>query len=145
MPIAPRVSLATLGVADLDRSTAFYEALGWPLADSSVPGEVSFFRTEGGILALWGVYALARDAGVENPTGPHPFRGTALSANLDSPADVDAAFALVREAGGTVVKEPEHAEWGGYAGYFEDPDGHLWELAHNPGWPIGDDGRPRLP
>ncbi|MEV0645737.1 VOC family protein [Phytomonospora sp. NPDC050363] len=145
MSVPARISLATLGVADLDRATAFYQALGWPLSSASVPGEVSFFNTEGGLLALWGAYALAGDAAVDNPGGPPGFRGLALAVNVGSEKEVDEAFATVGEAGGTITKPPEHTEWGGYSGYFADPDGHLWEIAYNPGWPIGDDGRPRLP
>jgi catechol 2,3-dioxygenase-like lactoylglutathione lyase family enzyme len=145
MSVPARISLATLGVADLDRATKFYQALGWPLSKASVPGEVSFFRTAGGLLALWGVYALAKDAQVTHPGGPLPFRGTSLAINLDSREEVDAAFDTVANAGGDVVKPPAATEWGGYSGYFTDPDGHLWEIAHNPGWPIGPDERPQMP
>jgi catechol 2,3-dioxygenase-like lactoylglutathione lyase family enzyme len=143
VPLAPRVSLVTLGVRDVARSTAFYEALGWPLSPASVPGEVSFFATDGGLLGLWGEDALVEDTGLPAPAPG--FRGTSLAINLESPAEVDAAFEQVREAGGVVVKAPEPTPWGGYVGYFQDPDGHLWEIAHNPAWPIGPDGRPRLP
>jgi len=143
MTVAPRVSLITLGVADVARSTAFYEALGWPRSPSSVPGEVSFFNTDGGLLALWGRDDLAKDAGA---TGAQPgFRGVALAINLESRELVDACFGEVRAVGGEVVKSPHATDWGGYSGYFADPDGHLWEVAHNPSWPIGADGRPALP
>jgi predicted lactoylglutathione lyase len=141
--VAARVTLITLGVADVARSTAFYEALGWPLSPSSVPGEVSFFNTDGGFLALWGRDDLARDAGA---TGAQAgFRGVAMAINLESPELVDACFEEVRAIGGKVVKPPHATDWGGYSGYFADPDGHLWEVAHNPSWPIGADGRPALP
>ena len=143
MTVAARVSLITLGVADVARSTAFYQALGWPLSPSSVPGEVSFFNTDGGFLALWGRDDLARDAGA---TGEQVgFRGVALAINLESRELVDACFDEVRAIDGEVVKPPEATDWGGYNGYFADPDGHLWEVAHNPSWPMGADGRPGLP
>lgn len=143
-PVAPRLSLITLGVTDLARSTAFYTALGWPLSSSSEPGVVSFFRTAGGLLALWGDRELAADAALPARTGDG-FRGVSLAMNLDCPADVDAALATARAAGGTIVRPAQEVEWGGYTGYFTDPDGHLWEAAHNPFWPIGDDGVPRMP
>lgn len=144
MSIPARISLATLGVRDLAVSTAFYQALGWTLSPASVDGEVSFFDTAGGLLGLFGSRALAEDAQVplEEVTG---FRGVTLAINLESPELVDAAFAEVRAAGGRVLKEPVTVFWGGYSGYFADPDGHVWEVAHNPGWPIGADGRPQLP
>jgi len=144
MDLPARVSLATLGVDDVARSTAFYQALGWPLSVASVPGEVSFFDTAGALLALYGRDALARDAGLERaPTGA--FVGTSLAINLEGRAEVDHAFERVRAAGGEIVKPPEATDWGGYSGYFRDPDGHVWEVAHNPAWPIGSDGRPTLP
>lgn len=142
--VRPRVSLVTLGVSDLARATAFYQALGWPLSSASVPGEVSFFDTAGGLLALWGNAELAADAGLAPPAGDG-FRGVSLAANLDTPQEVDAALAAAAAAGGTVVRAARKADWGGYTAYFADPDGHLWEVAHNPFWPIGPDGRPQLP
>lgn len=144
MSIPARVSLVTLGVADVDRSTAFYEALGWPLSPASVAGEVSFFNTAGGILALWGREALAADSGqpVDLRGGS---RGVALAINLEDRGQVDAALDAAAAAGGSIVKPASSTDWGGYQGYFADVDGHLWEVAHNPGWPIGSDGRPTLP
>ena len=144
MSIPARISLATLGVRDLAASTAFYQSLGWPLSSASVPGEVSFFNTAGGLLGLFGAADLAEDAQLPLAEGMG-FRGVALAINLESPALVDDAFAEVTAAGGTVVKAPIATAWGGYSGYFADPDGHVWEVAHNPGWPIGADGRPQLP
>lgn len=141
MSIPARLSLVTLGVDDLGRATDFYVALGWPLSPASVAGAVSFFDTAGGRLALYGREALARDAGV----APAATSAVALAINLESRADVDEAFEEVGRVGGTIVKPPEATDWGGYSGYFSDPDGHLWEVAHNPGWPIGADGRPQLP
>ena len=140
-PIAPRLSLLTLGVADVEHSTAFYRALGWEPSSASVPGGVSFFALEGAILGLWGREPLAADAKVD---AGRP-GSVACAINLESRAAVDAAFERAREAGATIPKPPEATDWGGYSGYFADPDGHLWEVAHNPFWPIGDDGRPQLP
>lgn len=145
MAIPARLSLATLGVADVARSTAFYERLGWTRSSASVPGEVSFFRTRGGLLSIFGVAALAADAGLSPPAPGGGFRGVALAINLDDRADVDAAFEMVLAAGGVVVKPPRETSWGGYSGYFADPDGHLWEVAHNPGFPIDENGIPTLP
>jgi catechol 2,3-dioxygenase-like lactoylglutathione lyase family enzyme len=137
-------------VRDLARSTDFYLALGWPLSEASVAGEVSFFKTQGGILALWGHDALAADAGVAGAKGaageaPPAYRGTALAVNVDSPAAVDDLLRRAEAAGARITRRAEKTDWGGYNGYFADPDGHLWEAAYNPGWPIGPDGRPQLP
>ena len=144
MDVPARVSLATLGVEDVARSTAFYQGLGWPLSVASVPGEVSFFDTAGALLALYGRDALARDAGLE-PAPAGAFSGASLAINLEGRAEVDSTFERVVTAGGEIVKPPAATDWGGYSGYFSDPDGHLWEVAHNPAWPIGPDGRPTLP
>jgi predicted lactoylglutathione lyase len=138
------VSLVTLGVANLDRSTRFYQALGWPLSPASVSGEVSFFDTEGAILAVYGRDALAADARV-TAGAQGGFSGVALAVNLETPADVDALIEKAIAAGAKVTSPASVTEWGGYTGYFTDPDGHLWEVAHNPAWPIGPDGRPQLP
>ena len=133
----------TLGVADVERATGFYQALGWPLSPASVSGEVSFFNTAGGLLALWGDGDLAADTGHESVA--HDFRGVALAINLEGRAEVDAALDAAAAAGGSIIKPASAADWGGYTGYFADPDGHVWEVAHNPAWPIGADGRPVLP
>lgn len=144
MTVPARLSLATLGVTDVARSTAFYQALGWPISTASVPDVVSFFRTAGGLLSVFNVDDLAADATVD-PARSAGFRGVALAINVDTAQDVDAALDTAVAAGGTLVKPAQRASWGGYTGYFADPDGHLWEVAHNPGFPIGDDGRPALP
>lgn len=144
MAIPARVSFVTLGVADLDRATRFYQALGWPLSSGSVPGDVSFFRTAGGLLALWGAKDLAADLGLPQQATAG-FRATAVAMNLDSPAQVDEALSGVAAAGGKVMVPGRKTTWGGYQGYFADPDGHIWEVVHNPGFPIGPDGRPTLP
>jgi catechol 2,3-dioxygenase-like lactoylglutathione lyase family enzyme len=134
-----RINLVTLGVTDLDRSTEFYRALGWPLSSSSVTGEVSFFGIGGCVLALFGHEALADDAAVERAEPP-AFRGVSLAVNVASPAEVDAAIAAAVAAGATVTKPGQPVFWGGYNGYFADPDGHLWEVAHNPYWSMDERG-----
>ncbi len=144
MPVPARVSLATLGVADVARATAFYAALGWRLSPASVPGVVSFFDTAGGRLALYGATDLATDAGVAPRAGDGP-RGVSLAVNVDRPEDVDAALRDAVRAGATLTRPGFDTDWGGRLGYFTDPDGHLWEVAYNPGFPIGADGVPQLP
>jgi len=138
MTVPARVSLATLGVADVVRATEFYCLLGWRLSTASVPGVVSFFHTEGGLLSLVGTDDLAADAGL--PTRPpsanpaNDFRGTMLAINVESPAAVDEGLRAAVTAGATLVKAGNAAEWGGYLGYFTDPDGHLWEITSGSPW-----------
>ncbi|MFJ4092671.1 VOC family protein [Kitasatospora sp. NPDC089913] len=138
-----RLSIVTLGVADLERSARFYEALGWHRSAASSP-EIVWFRTADSVLGLFPHEELAADAGVPS-AGEPAFRGVTLAVNLESPALVDAALATAVEAGAVVVKPPAPTGWGGYSGYFEDPDGHLWELAHNPFFPFTEDGSLDLP
>ena len=144
MTIPSIVSLVTLGVSDLQSSTEFYRRLGFPLSSASVPGEVSFFRTTGGLLGLYGAADLAADAQTE-PGPASGFRGVSLAVNVDSPAAVDAAAGIAASAGAVITKAPQATEWGGYHFYFADPDGHAWEVAHNPFWPLDDEGLPQLP
>ena len=141
--IPVRVSFVTLGVEDVDRATRFYQALGWPLSSGSVPGDVSFFRTAGGLLALWSVKNMAAEHDIED-RAISKFRGTEVAMNLDSPEQVDEALSTAAAAGGKLVKPGERTAWG-YHDYFADVDGHVWEVNYNPGFPIGPDGRPRLP
>ncbi|NKB51925.1 MAG: VOC family protein [Rhizobiaceae bacterium] len=123
------VSIVTLGVEDLTTSTSFYEKLGW--ANSSASQEsVTFLQGHSVILGLYGRNALAEDAGVD-PTGSG-FRGVALAINLPDRQAVDGFFALAVSCGADATKQPQEVFWGGYSGYFADPDGHLWEVAHNP-------------
>jgi predicted lactoylglutathione lyase len=145
MSVPQRVSLVTLGVADVAASTAFYERLGWRRSSASAEGEVTFIDTPGGILGLWSATELAKDAGMPGSEPPAGFRGVALAINLASPAEVDAAIAAWVAAGGIVTRPAAETEWGGYTGYVADPDGHLWELAHNPFWPLDERGMPALP
>jgi len=144
MTVPARVNLVTLGVTDLERATAFYEALGWRLSGSSVAGEVSFFDLTNCVLAVWGHTSLADDAHV-SAGEPPVFRGVATAINVGSEAEVDAVIGAALDAGGTVAKTAVKADWGGYSGYFADPDGHLWEVAHNPYWPLDDNGLVHLP
>ncbi len=130
----PRISMITLGVGDLAKSIRFYEkGLGFPRMDS--PPEVAFFTLNGTWLGLYGREALAEDAQV-SPEGAG-FEGFSLAHNVQSESEVDEVMAQAIEAGATLVKQPQKAFWGGYSGYFKDPDGHLWEVAHNPLFWVG--------
>jgi uncharacterized protein len=144
MTVPARVNLITLGVSDLERATRFYEALGWRLSGTSVAGEVSFFDLTNCVLALWGRESLAEDAHVP-PGAPVTFRGVATAINVGSEAEVDAVIGAAADAGGSIAKAAVKADWGGYSGYFADPEGHLWEVAHNPYWPLDDNGLVHLP
>jgi hypothetical protein len=145
MTVPPVISLVTLGVRDVVASTRFYEQLGFPKSSASVEGDVSFFHTAGGLLAVWGDEDLQQDAGAGELVQPGTFRGVALAINVDSEQAVDAALAAAEQAGARIVKPAEATEWGGYQGYFTDPDEHHWEVAYNPFWPLGSDGLPQLP
>lgn len=134
-----RVSLVTLGVADVGRARAFYEALGW--SGESPDGEVVFFQAGGMILALWGRDKLAEDSAVEDGGG---WGGVTLAYNVASPEEVDAVLAEAATAGATIGRAGAPTFWGGYSGVFVDPDGHPWEVAHNPGWVLDVDGTVRL-
>jgi catechol 2,3-dioxygenase-like lactoylglutathione lyase family enzyme len=135
-----RVSLVTIGVADVDRARRFYEALGWR-AGLDVE-ETVFFQAGGMIVTLWGRAKLAEDSGVVDGGG---WGGITLAHNVRSTEDVDRVTAEARAAGATIVREPAETFYGGYAGVFLDPDGHPWEVAWNPGFPLADDGSISLP
>ncbi len=133
---AQRVTMIALGVDDLERSGAFYKALGWQAAQE-LP-EVRFYRLKGLMLGLIGRETLAEDQG-----RPGTRLGTgamSLAQNYRSPTEVDTAFAAAASAGATALKPPEKADWGGYSGYYADPDGHVWEIAYNPFWPLDEAG-----
>jgi uncharacterized glyoxalase superfamily protein PhnB len=137
-----RVTLITLGVADLAAARAFYARLGWREHGESQPS-VAFFQMQGAVLALFGRADLAADqgrAGAALGTG-----AVTLAQNFATEAEVDAAFAAALEAGATSLKPPEKVFWGGYSGYWADPDGHVWEVAMNPFWPLAADGSLTLP
>jgi len=140
----PRISLITLGVGDLDRSLRFYrDGLGWPASSASVSGEVAFFRSSGAVLALYPRQLLAAD--MHAAADGSGFGGIALAQNVRERAEVDAVLAQAEAAGGAILKPASEAEWGGYHGYFADPDGYPWEIAWNPGFPIRPDGSIMLP
>jgi len=128
----PRISMITLGVADMDRAVAFYrDGLGLPVKDANE--NVAFFKLNGSWLGLYGRDALADDASV--PADGQGFDGVALAHNVATEADVETVLAEAEAAGAVITKPAQKAFWGGYHGYFKDPDGHLWEVAHNPvGW-----------
>lgn len=134
-----RISLITLGVTDTARSRAFYEALGW--SGESPDGDVVFFQAGGMILALWGREKLAEDSAVDDAGG---WGGVTLAYNAGSPAAVDAVLAEAEAAGAAIGRVGAATSWGGYSGVFIDPDGHPWEVAHNPGWILEEDGSVRL-
>jgi catechol 2,3-dioxygenase-like lactoylglutathione lyase family enzyme len=131
-----RVSLVTLGVADLATSRRFYEALGWRPSPRS-GDDVVFFQAGPMVLALWSRKQLAEDSTVADGGG---WGGVTLAYNVSSPAEVDAVIDEARTAGATIGREPDATFWGGYSAVFLDPDGHPWEVAHNPFWTIGADG-----
>jgi uncharacterized protein len=136
-----RVSVITLGVSDLARARQFYTALGWTPATSPAD-DVVFFQAGGMVLGLWDRAMLAHDSAVADPGG---WGGVTLAYNVSSPAEVDSAIGEARAAGATIGREPAATFWGGYSGVFIDPDGHPWEVAHNPGWTLQADGSVRLP
>lgn len=140
----PHVSLVTLGVDDLAAATAFYTALGWQRSPASVDGTVAFLTGGALVLGLFGRDALADEAQVELATATTT-GAVALAMNLPSEAAVDAFIATARGAGARVTAPPVRADWGGYSGYLTDLDGHLWEIAHNPGFPLASDGTITLP
>jgi uncharacterized protein len=138
-----RVTLVTLGVADLQRAIAFYrDGLGWTPSGSSIEGEIAFFQLNGLALALWPRTLLAEDARLTDDGG---WGGITLAQNVGSRDEVDRVVERMVGAGGRLMKAPEAAAWGGYSGYVADPDGHPWEVAHNPFWPLGADGTLTLP
>jgi len=126
-----RLTMVTLGVKDLARARAFYEALGWTGAQQP-DDEVAFYQAGGMIFGLWAAL------------GGHGAPGIELAHNVRSPTEVDALLAEVKRAGGTITPPAARAEWGGYTGAFADPDGYVWEVAHNPDWTLAPDGSVRL-
>jgi uncharacterized glyoxalase superfamily protein PhnB len=135
-----RVSLVTLGVADTKKARAFYEALGWK--GTSPDGDVTFFQSGGMVVSIWGRDDLAKDSEVKDAGG---WGGVTLAHNVGSDAEVDAIIDESRKAGATIAREPAKTFYGGYSGIFHDPDGHPWEIAHNPGWSLAADGSVILP
>jgi len=138
--VEQRVSLVTLGVSDLARARAFYEALGWRTG-AAPEDDVVFFQTGGMIVALWDRGRLADDSGVEDGGG---WGGVTFAYMLRSTSEVDAVVEEARAAGARIAREPGETFWGGYSGVFVDLDGHPWEVAHNPRWTLDGDGSVRL-
>jgi predicted lactoylglutathione lyase len=134
--VEQRLSLVTLGVRDLARAHRFYEALGWT-SGAAPADDVVFFQAGCMIVALWGRDQLAEDTVVEDSGG---WGGITLAQNVRSPAEVDAVLAEAEAAGATIPRRGAETFWGGYSGIFIDPDGHAWEIAHNPHWTLGEDG-----
>lgn len=131
-----RVSLITLGVADIARSRAFYEALDWTTS-AEPESEIVFFQAGGMIVALWSRAQLATDTVVEDTGG---WGGITLAHNVGSPAEVDEVLAEAEATGARITRAGTDSFWGGYSGVFVDPDGHAWEIAHNPFWTLAEDG-----
>jgi catechol 2,3-dioxygenase-like lactoylglutathione lyase family enzyme len=143
MTIPARLGIVTLGVADLPRSIAFYDALGWERCGSS-SDEIAWFRTADAHIGLFPWHALAEDARL--PAEPRaPFGGITLAINVESAPDVAMFLDAAVAAGAALLKPATQMDWGGTSGYFADPDGHPWEIAHNPHFPLGQDGRVRIP
>ncbi len=136
-----RISMITLGVADVGRARTFYERLGWHGQEVE---ETVFFQAGGMALVLWARAKLAADAGIDDG-GADGFGGIALAHNVRSRAEVDATLAAAASAGAEITQPASETFYGGYAGYFRDPDGHAWEVAHNPGFTLGPDGSLTLP
>jgi len=144
MTLPARLSIVTLGVADLERSIAFYGALGWQRKAASIDSSISWFGTADSTIGLFPWEELADDANL--PAEPRArFGGITLAINVENPDAVTAGLDAAVAAGGTLLKPATLADWGGTSGYFADPDGHPWEIAHNPGFPIDEDGRVRIP
>src|SRR3954447_14241060 len=139
--VEQRVSLITLGVRDLARARSFYEGLGWT-SGAAPADDVVFFQAGGLVVALWDRTRLAEDSMVEDSGG---WGGVTLAYNVRSPAEVDAVIEEARAAGATIPRAGAKTAWGGYSGVFVDPDGHPWEVAHNPFWSVDDDGSVHVP
>jgi uncharacterized protein len=137
----PPVSLVTLGVTDLGRAVAFYRALGWEPANDVAAQEVAFYQSGGMVFALWDRQKLAEDSGVVDAAG---WSGVTLAHNVASAEEVDRILAAAAAAGATIPRAGGPTFYGGYSGIFIDPDGHPWEVAHNPHWTLGDDGSVRI-
>jgi catechol 2,3-dioxygenase-like lactoylglutathione lyase family enzyme len=135
-----RVSLVTLGVSDVQRARRFYEGLGWTTG-AKPEDDVVFFQSGGMIVALWSRESLAEDSGVEDGGG---WGGVTLAHNVGSPEEVDRVLAEAEAAGATIPRRGGETFWGGYSGVFVDPDGHPWEVAHNPHWELREDGSVNL-
>ncbi len=150
MSIPSNFTIVTLGVSDLRRSIEFYQALGWEQRGEDEQ-DISWFKTSGSWVGLFGYDALAADIGLvaegepAEPAAPPGYRGVTLAINLNTEDDVDAALAHAASVGGAIIKPATKMSWGGYSGYFTDPDGHVWEVARAPGFPVDEHGRIEIP
>jgi predicted lactoylglutathione lyase len=142
---SPKLTAVTLGVRDVPASALFYEALGFKRKVCSTGDEIAFFEAGGVVLALWGWDKLAEDSVISSQPRPQTFRGATFAWNCETPAEVDLVFAKAIAAGAGLLRRPEKTEYGGYRGYFSDPDGHAWEVVQAPGFAFTDDGRLILP
>lgn len=141
----PCLTVITLGVEDIGKAARFYEALGFTRKVKATGNEVAFFDAGGVVLGLYGWDAAASEPGLPATPRPTTYRGVTLAWNRSSPEEVDAALAHAVEAGATLLKAGHKMPWGGYSGFFADPDGHPWEVVHAPMFPIAADGRLQLP
>lgn len=143
MPVPARMTIVTLGVADLERATAFYRRLGWEPAAASNEQITFIPLANGPVLSLYPYEHLAADAQLE-PGARQGFGGVTFAINVATEDEVTSTVVAALEAGGSLLKQPQRAEWGGFSGYFADPDGYPWEVAHNPFMPLDADGRGQL-
>ena len=142
---APKLTVVTLGIRDMAASVRFYEALGFERKVRATGDEIAFYQAGGVVLALWDWDKLAEDSVIASQPRPQTFRGSTLAWNCATPAEVDAVFAKAIDVGAGLLRRPEKTEYGGYRGYFSDPDGHVWEAVQAPGFAFTDDGRLILP
>jgi predicted lactoylglutathione lyase len=142
---SPKLTAVTLGVRDVPASARFYEALGLKRKFRATGDEIAFFEAGGVVLALWDWDKLAGDSVIASQPRPQTFRGTTLAWNCATPAEVDDVFAKAIAVGAKPLRRPEKTEYGGYRGYFSDPDGHAWEVVQAPGFAFTDDGRLTMP
>jgi uncharacterized protein len=138
-----RINIVTLGVSDIPAATEFYQALGWNKSESQSNDDISFFQLDNLILAMYGLKGLIEDACIDGDLSVPS--AVTLAINLPSEVDVDRFLQNITKVGGTLVKPAAKAFWGGYSGYFADPDGHRWEVAFNPFFPLDENGMIQLP
>ncbi|MBX9845819.1 MAG: VOC family protein [Xanthobacteraceae bacterium] len=143
--MSPKLTAVTLGVKSVPASARFYEALGLQRKVRATGDEIAFYEAGGVVLALWDWNKLADDSVVPIDPRPQTFRGSTLAWNCASAEEVDAIFAHALKVGAGLLRKPEKTEYGGYRGYFSDPDGHVWEVVHAPGFDLTSDGRLALP
>jgi predicted lactoylglutathione lyase len=144
LPLVPRMTIVTLGTHDIRRSIAFYEALGFARKMRETGDAIAFFDTGASVMAIFPWDQLAQDATIPDQPQPQAFRGMTLGWNCRSESEVDAVLAFAVDCGGSLLKPARRTEYGGYSGYFADPDGHAWDVVVAPGIEVGDDRRVHL-